>query len=72
MIVIFFFFLILMWTIVKVFTEFVTVLLIVLCFGFSGQEACGVLAPWQRVEPTPPALKEVLTADQQQSSLLVF
>lgn len=59
----FLFVLILTWTIVKVFTEFVTGLLLVLCFGFSGKEACGVLAPLPGVEPTPPALKgEVLTA----------
>ena len=34
----------------------------VLCFGFFGQEACGILAPQPEIEPAPPALEgEVLT-----------
>ena len=34
----------------KVFIEFVTVLLLFLCFGV---EACGILSPRSGVEPTP-------------------
>ena len=34
----------------------------ILCFGFFGLEACGVLVPWPGIEPAPPALEvEVLT-----------
>ena len=33
-----------------------------LMFWFFGHEACGILAPWPGIEPTPPALEgEVLT-----------
>ena len=50
-----------MWTIFKVFFEFVTILLL-LCFGFFGCEACGILDPPPGIEPTPSALEgEVLT-----------
>ena len=35
----------LMWTIFKVFIEFVTILLLFYVFCFSGPEACGILAP---------------------------
>ena len=32
-------------------------------FWFYGREACGILAPWPGIEPSPPALEgEVLTA----------
>ena len=34
-----------MWTIFKVFIEFVTILYPFLYFGFFGQGACGILAP---------------------------
>ena len=31
-------------------------------FWFFGREACGILAPWPGIEPTPPALEgKVLT-----------
>ena len=59
-----------MWTILKVFIEFVTVLLLFFFFfnclfffvWLFGHEACGILAPQSGIEPTPPALKdEVLT-----------
>ena len=60
-----FFFLkiILMWTIFKVFIEFVTILLLFyVFFWFFGHEACGILAPRPGIEPAPPALEgEVLT-----------
>ena len=29
----------------------------VLCFGFFGCDACGILAPWPGIEPSPPALE---------------
>ena len=46
-----------MWTIFKVFIEFVAILFLFLCFGFFGPEACGILVPWLGTEPTPPALE---------------
>ena len=37
----------------------------VTCFGFFGQVACGILASWPGIEPTPPALEgKVLTTGQ--------
>ena len=55
----FFFF---MWTILKVFIEFVTTLLWVCLCVFFDLEACGILAAWLGIEPPPPALEcEVLT-----------
>ena len=46
-----------MWTIFKVFIEFVIILLL-----FYGHKACGILAPQPGIEPVPPALEgEVLT-----------
>ena len=67
------FFFCLMWTIFKVFIEFVT---ICFCFMFwyFGQEACEILAPWPGIEPTPPALEnEVLgTGLQGKSRLFLF
>ena len=39
-------------------------------FWFFGGEACGILAPWPGVKPTPPALGgEVLTTGQPETSL---
>ena len=47
----------LMWTILKVFIEFVTTFCFMLC-----HKACGIFVPWPGMEPIPPALKgEVLT-----------
>ena len=45
-----------MWTVFKVFIEFVTTLLLfyVLVFGLK---ACGILAPHPGMEPAPPALE---------------
>ena len=64
---IFFFFKIFMWTIFKVFIEFVTILL--LCFGFLALRYVGSLLPDQ-IEPTPPAFKgEVLTTGPPRKSL---
>ena len=51
-----------MWTIFKVFIEFVTILLLFYVFWFFGLETCGVLALRPGIEPAPPALEgEVLT-----------
>ena len=51
-----------MWTILKVFIEFVTKLLLLFMFWFFGIQACGLLAPWPGMEPAPPVLEgEVLT-----------
>ena len=51
-----------MWTIFKVFIEFVTILLLFLPFALFGPEACGILAFWSGIELTPPALEgEVLS-----------
>ena len=50
-----------MWTIFKVFIDFVTILLL-LCFGFFHHKACEILALQPRFKPSPPALEgEVLT-----------
>ena len=39
-------------------------------FGFFGHEACGILAPWPGIEPTPTALEgEVLTTEPPGKSL---
>ena len=51
-----------MWTIFKVFTEFVTILLLFYAFWFFRREACEILALRPGIEPAPPALEgEVLT-----------
>ena len=43
----------------KIFIEFVIILLLFYVFGY---QACGILASWPRMEPTPSALEgEVLT-----------
>ena len=45
-----------MWTIFKVFIEFVTILLL-FTFWLFGHEACGILAPQPGIEPAPPPLE---------------
>ena len=43
----------------------------VLCFGFFGCEACGILAPQPGIEPASPALEgEVLTTGPARKSLM--
>ena len=65
---IFFFFL--LWTILKIFLEFVTVLHLFM-FWFFGQEACEVLDPWAGIQLESPALKgEVLTTGPPGKSLM--
>ena len=51
-----------MWIIFKVFTEFVTTLLLFHVLFWFDCEACGTLAPQPRIKPVPPALEgKVLT-----------
>ena len=57
-----------MWTIFKVFTEFITILL--LCFGVFGCEVCGILGPRPGIKPAAPELEdEVLTTGMSEKSL---
>ena len=52
-----------MWTIFKVFVEFVTILLLFYVLDF-GLKATEILDPRPGIEPTPPALEgEVLTPE---------
>ena len=44
-----------MWIIFKVFICYNIVS--VLCLGFFGHKACGILASWPEIEPAPPALE---------------
>ena len=52
-----------MWTIFKVFIQFVTVWLLFQAVGFFfGHEACGIFASWPGIEPTSPELEgKILT-----------
>ena len=51
-----------MWTIFKVFIEFVAVFL--MFWGFFGLEACSILVPWPGIETAPAALEgELLTTE---------
>ena len=52
-----------MWAILKVFLEFVTILLLFYVFGVLAlNESCGILAPWPGIESALLALEgEVLT-----------
>ena len=61
-----------MWTIFKVFIEFVMIFILfyVLVFGL---EACGIIAPQPGVEPTSYALEgEILTTGPLGKSLYVY
>ena len=61
-----------MWTIFKVFIEFVTMLLLFSVLVF-GPKACGILASLPGIEPVPSALEgEVLNTEQPGKSLRVF
>ena len=61
---------ILMWTVFKVFIECVTILLLLVCFGFLHRKANGILVPLPGIEPTPPALEgELLTTGLPEKSL---
>ena len=51
-----------MWTIFKVFIEYVTRLPLFYVFWFSGHWACGILASWPGIVLSPPALEgKILT-----------
>ena len=61
-----------MWTIFKVFVEFVTILLLFFVLDF-GLKATEILDPRPGIEPTPPALEgEVLTPEPPEKSLDFF
>ena len=47
----------LMWTIFKVFIEFVTILLLLFMFWFFGHKACEILVSQSGIKPTPLALE---------------
>ena len=51
-----------MWPILKVFIDFVTILPLFYIFGFFGHKACGILAHWPGIKPTPPALEGEIPA----------
>ena len=62
-----------MWTIFKVFIEFVTILLLFYVLVFFGRKACGILAPRPGIEPVLPALEgKVLTTGLPGKSLEHF
>ena len=51
-----------MWTMFKVFIEFVTIFILLFRFWFLGHKTLGVLAPRPGIEPSLPALEgEILT-----------
>ena len=49
-----------MWAILKVFIEFVTILLLFYVLFFLGCKACGMLAPWPGIEPLPPCIGRLI------------
>ena len=59
------------WTILKVFIEFVTVLLLFM-FWFFGSEAGGILAPGLGTEPALPALEGKILTTGSPGKHLVF
>ena len=61
----------LIWTVLKIFFEFITILLLFYVLIF-GHEACGILALQQGIEYAPPALEgEVLTTGPSGKSIVV-
>ena len=59
-----------MWTIIKVFIELVTILLVFCVLGVFGCKANKTFAPQPGIEPAPPALEGiVLTTGQPGTSL---
>ena len=46
-----------MWTILKVFLELVTILLLLFMFWLFGPEECGISAPWPGIESAAPVLE---------------
>ena len=62
-----------MWAIIKVFVEFVTILLLLFMFWCFGCEASGIWAHWQGIEPVAPALgSEILTTGLLKSQVIQF
>ena len=57
----------LIWTIFKIFIEFVTTLLVFYFFFFFGSWACEILAPQPWIKPTPPPALEGEVLDCQTS-----
>ena len=58
-----------MWTIFKVFIEFVTILFLFYGLGFMAMSHVGSLAPWPGINSPLPALEgEVLTKEVHQRS----
>ena len=52
-----------MWTVLKVFIEFVTIFFLFSVLFFFGQEACGIFVPQTGIRPTHPAFEaEALTS----------
>ena len=60
-----------MWTILEVFIEFVTILLLFV-FWFFGPKTCGILAPRRGICLASPTLEgKVLTTGQPRKSLII-
>ena len=51
-----------MWSIFKVFIEFVTILLLLYVLVFWPQDMCGILASHPETDPTPAALEGKVSA----------
>ena len=60
----------LMWTIFKVFIEFVIIFL--LCYVLAFWPRCMILGPWPGTEPTPPALQGEVFATRPPGKSLKF
>ena len=62
-----------MWTIFKVFIEFLIILHLFYVLVLGGLEAHGILAPWPGIKPSPPAQEgEVSTTGSPGKSLMFF
>ena len=62
-----------MWSIFKVFIDFVIILLLLFMFRSVGHEACGISVPQPVIKPAPPALEgNVLTTGPPGKSLHLF
>ena len=61
-----------MWTIFKVFNEFVKILLPLLMFWFFGHTACGILASQPGMEPAHSAMKGLTTGPPGKSQKSCF
>ena len=62
-----------MWSIFKVFIDFVIILLLLFMFWSAGREACGISVPQPAIKPAPPVLEgDVLTTGPPGKSLHLF